>query len=96
MFDYVQFILEETVKLLSIDSPTGYTDDAADFVCTELQSLGYQPVKTKKGGVLEAFGLSRDDADSTVRISLCGGSTESDMTAAADAIAAHAATLIRK
>ena len=52
--------------------------------------------KTKKSGVLEAFGLSRDDADSTVRISLCGDSTESDMTAAADAIAAHAATLIKK
>ncbi len=52
--------------------------------------------KAKKGGVLESFGLSRDDADSTVRISLCGGNTESDMIAAADAIAAHAATLTRK
>ncbi len=66
MFDYVQFIMDETVKLLSIDSPTGYTDDAADFVFTELEALGYHPVKTKKGGVL--VDLGGKDAENGVLI----------------------------
>ena len=56
MFDYTKFIMDETVKILSIDSPTGYTDDAADFVMTELRGLGYAPVKTNKGGVLVDLG----------------------------------------
>ena len=56
MFDYTKFIMNETVKILSIDSPTGYTDDAADFIMTELRGLGYAPVKTNKGGVLVDLG----------------------------------------
>ena len=56
MFDYTKFIMDETVKILSIDSPTGYTDDAADFIMTELRGLGYAPVKTNKGGVLVDLG----------------------------------------
>ena len=47
MFDYTRFIMDETVKLLSIDSPTGYTDDCVDFVLTELRALGYAPTKTR-------------------------------------------------
>ena len=56
MFDYTKFIMDETVKILSIDSPTGYTDDAADFIMTELRGLGYAPLKTNKGGVLVDLG----------------------------------------
>ena len=56
MFDYTRFIMDETVKLLSIDSPTGYTDDCVDFVLTELRALGYAPTKTNKGGVLVDLG----------------------------------------
>ena len=43
MSNYTDFIIQETVKLLNIDSPTGYTDDAAEFVLTELRALGYAP-----------------------------------------------------
>ena len=50
--NYTDFIIQETCKLLSIDSPTGYTDDAIDFVMTELKALGYAPVRTVKGGVI--------------------------------------------
>ena len=56
MSDYTRFIMNETVKLLSIDSPTGYTDDCVDFVLTELRALGYAPIKTNKGGVLVDLG----------------------------------------
>ena len=53
---YTDFIVQETCKLLAIDSPSGYTDDAVDFVLTELRALGYSPVKTRKGGVLVDLG----------------------------------------
>ena len=53
---YTDFIVQETCKLLAIDSPSGYTDNAADFVMTEFQALGYAPVKTRKGGVLVDLG----------------------------------------
>ena len=54
--DYTDFIVRETCKLLAIDSPSGYTDNAADFVMTELQAMGYAPVKTNKGGVIVDLG----------------------------------------
>lgn len=49
---YIDFIMEKTVEVLAIDSPTGYTKEAADYVCREYQALGYEPVVTVKGGVL--------------------------------------------
>ena len=62
MKKYTDFILQETCKLLAIDSPSGYTDDAADFVMTELRALGYSPVLTRKGGVIVDLG-GRDEDD---------------------------------
>lgn len=56
MKSYVDYILEETKKILSIDSPTGYTDKAADYVMEEYERLGYCPVKTEKGGLLIDLG----------------------------------------
>ena len=54
--NYTDFIVQETCKLLAIDSPTGYTEDAVDFVMTELRALGYAPVRTNKGGVIVDLG----------------------------------------
>lgn len=56
MKSYVDYILEETKKILSIDSPTGYTDRVADYVMEEYERLGYCPVKTEKGGLLIDLG----------------------------------------
>ena len=56
MKSYVDYILEETKKILSIDSPTGYTDKVADYVMEEYERLGYCPVKTEKGGLLIDLG----------------------------------------
>ena len=56
MKKYTDFIVEETCKILSIDSPSGYTDNCVDFVMTELRALGYEPVKTVKGGVIVDLG----------------------------------------
>ncbi len=53
---YTDYIIERVSSLLAIDSPTGYTENAADFVMKEFRHLGYKPEKTAKGGVLVCFG----------------------------------------
>ena len=53
---YVDYILDVTSRLLAVDSPSGYTEDAAEFVKNEFISLGYQPEMTKKGGILVGLG----------------------------------------
>lgn len=63
MENIMDYILEQTKKVLSIDSPTGYTKEAADYVIRAYEALGYHPVKTVKGGVLvEIGGEDADDA----------------------------------
>lgn len=56
MNSYVNYIVEETRKILDIDSPTGYTGKAADYVMEEYEKLGFSPVKTEKGGILVDLG----------------------------------------
>lgn len=56
MNNYTDYIIEETKKLLAIDSPTGYTREAAEYVKKELEAMGYQPKMTMKGGVVVALG----------------------------------------
>lgn len=56
MSRYLDYIIEETKKLLAIDSPTGFTDGAADFCMEEYEKLGFGPIKTEKGGILIDLG----------------------------------------
>ena len=53
---YVDYILEETKKILAIDSPTGYTKNAAEFIKSEYEKMGYKATLTVKGGVLVELG----------------------------------------
>lgn len=53
---YVDYVVEETKKLLSIDSPSGFTKEAAEYVMEVYRALGYEPQMTVKGGVLVALG----------------------------------------
>ena len=53
---YAQFAVDQTMKLLSIDSPSGYTDKAAEWVLDEFLSLGFDAKLTRKGGVLVDLG----------------------------------------
>ena len=53
---YVDYIVEETKKILAIDSPSGFTKEVADYVMEEYRALGYEPQLTVKGGVLVAIG----------------------------------------
>lgn len=60
--DYAQYILEKTVELLAIDSPTGYTHEAAEWVMKEFNELGFEVTKAVKGGVIIDFG-GKDSQD---------------------------------
>ena len=62
MKDYTEYIVEQTQKLLSIDSPTGYTKNVAAYLMKVYTELGYEPMLTTKGGVFVkiADGVSED------------------------------------
>ena len=53
---YADYAWEATEKLLSIDSPTGFTTKAAAWVQNQFASLGYPAAITEKGGVLVHLG----------------------------------------
>ena len=59
-FDYAKYSADMAAKLLSIDSPTGYTNDAAKWVKTEFEALGFPATLTNKGGVIVDLGGSGD------------------------------------
>ena len=53
---YVDYAVDVTKRLLAIDSPTGFTANAAKHLMAEYEKLGYKPVLTTKGGVLVDLG----------------------------------------
>ena len=53
---YVIYAVEMTKKLLAIDSPSGYTKKATDFVIKEYEKMGYKPQVTTKGSVIVDIG----------------------------------------
>ena len=54
--NYAEYATEKAVSLLAIDSPTGYTGAAAEWVRAEFEALGYPAEITTKGGVLVDLG----------------------------------------
>ena len=59
---YADFAWEKTAALLAIDSPSGYTEQAARWVCREFSEMGFAAGITIKGGVLVDLG-GEDAAD---------------------------------
>lgn len=53
---YVQAAVEETVSLLEIGSPTGYTQDVSAHLIASLSALGFAPKRTRKGCVVCTLG----------------------------------------
>lgn len=53
---YADYAWEKTAALLAIDSPSGFTDRAAKWVCGEFQQMGFNAYLTAKGGVIVDFG----------------------------------------
>ena len=58
---YADYAWEQTEKLLSIDSPSGFTAKAAQWVRNEFAALGFDAKITTKGGVL--IDLGGEDAN---------------------------------
>lgn len=56
MGNYLDYILEQLERLLAIDSPTGFTRALTEYVMAEYRRLGYEPMETKKGGVVTCLG----------------------------------------
>ena len=54
--EYALFAVEKTKELLAIDSPTGFTQRAAEFVKNSFEGLGFKAEYTVKGGVLVDLG----------------------------------------
>ena len=53
---YAQFALEQAQALLAIDSPSGFTSNAAAWVKEAFENLGFAAEITTKGGVLADLG----------------------------------------
>ncbi len=53
---YARYAADQAAALLSIDSPTGFTAAAADWVLDAFAGLGFAARKTAKGGVLIDLG----------------------------------------
>ena len=62
MESYVNFAVQKTMELLSIDSPTGYTAEAESYVLKEFSALGFAVKRTTKGGILIDLG-GADETD---------------------------------
>ncbi len=53
---YSEYAWQQTCALLSIDSPSGYTGAAAQWVKSAFEALGFTATLTNKGGVLADLG----------------------------------------
>ena len=64
MEHYVNYAVEQTLALLAIDSPTGYTGEAEEYVMKVFTDLGFPVTRTVKGSVL--IDLGGRDADNAM------------------------------
>ena len=53
---YAEYAARQAMELLAIDSPTGFTARAAEWVQRAFEGLGYPAQRTAKGGVLVDLG----------------------------------------
>lgn len=69
----MNYTLDQLKKLMAIDSPSGFTAKAADYIMGELEALGYAPEKTKKGCVLCCLGGEGTPVVFSAHIDTLGG-----------------------
>ena len=65
-YEYARYAAEQTMQLLAIDSPSGFTAKAAQWVQKAFTDLGYQATLTRKGGVL--VDLGGNDAENALML----------------------------
>ena len=66
-------MLDELKKIISIDSPTGFTKAAANYTMERLSALGYQPEMTNKGCVLCCLGGEGNPVVFSAHLDTLGG-----------------------
>ncbi len=54
--EYADIAIQKTVEILAIDSPSGFTNEVAEWTKKEFEELGFDAKITNKGGVLVDFG----------------------------------------
>ncbi|MDO4332742.1 MAG: M42 family metallopeptidase [Eubacteriales bacterium] len=86
MENSIAYIMEQTQKVLAIDSPTGFTSRAAAYCMDEYRRLGYSPCLTNKGGIFVCISEGRPDA-------ACTAADHSSPEAGAVLLEAHIDTL---
>lgn len=60
---YTDYIVNQAQKILSFDSPSGFTKEVADYVLNEYKKMGYSPYMTVKGGIfVDLGGKSKSDS----------------------------------
>ena len=60
---YADYAVEKAAELIAIDSPSGMTDKAAEWVLRSFSDLGFSAKRTVKGGVMvDLGGQNEDDA----------------------------------
>ena len=70
MKQYTDYIMEQAVKLLNIDSPSGYGKYVMEYLLEELERIGAKAWLTTKGGVIADFG-GEDENDAILLESHC-------------------------
>ena len=58
---YIEYALSKLKELVAIDSPTGFTDKAVDYLKKEFEDMGFSPRITNKGGLLVDLGGEDED-----------------------------------
>lgn len=58
----LEYLKQQLFAVLAIDSPTGHTSAAAQYVLQQYEQLGFSPVLTNKGGVLVCVNPGREGA----------------------------------
>lgn len=53
---YVDYMIEQAEKLISIDSPSGYGYEVSEYLLKEFKDLGFHAYRTRKGGVIADLG----------------------------------------
>ena len=66
-------MLDELKRIISIDSPTGFTKKAADYTMDRLRELGFAPEKTNKGCVLCCLGGEGNPVVFSAHLDTLGG-----------------------
>ena len=67
------YMLDVLKRLLAVDSPTGFTEQATDFCVQEAVSLGFEASVTRKGSVLIPLGGEGEPLIVTAHLDTLGG-----------------------